>query len=178
MTASRDLETLLRAPSLETERLRLRAPRLSDEAAWTAFIGSERAHFVGGPLDPGRCWRSFATLLGHWLIRGTGGFVFQLKDDPAPLGQVGPWYPGDWPEAEIGWTVWDPAAEGKGYVTEAARAVLSHVFRELRWPTAVSYIDADNLRSIAVAERLGATLDPDAARPNDEVVVYRHASQA
>ncbi len=175
---SRELERLLHIPVLETGRLLLRAPRTTDEPAWSAFIESQRAKFIGGPVETGRGWRTFGTLLGHWLMRGTGGFVLQLKDDPAPLGQVGPWYPGDWPEPEIGWTLWTAEAEGQGYVTEAARAVLAHVFGDLGWPTAVSYIDADNTRSVAVAERLGASVDADAPRPNDEVVVYRHSRPA
>ena len=175
---NRDLETLMGTPVLKTERLILRSPRVSDEAAWAAFIGDERSHFVGGPLDRGRQWRSFATLLGHWLIRGCGGFVLQLHDDPTPLGQVGPWYPGDWPEPEIAWTLWSAAAEGKGYITEAARAVLHHVHVDLGWPTAVSYIDRDNARSIEVARRLGATLNNDAPRPDPDLLVYRHARPA
>ena len=158
-----DLETLIDTPVLRTERLILRAPRAADEPAWTAFVQDERSRFIGGPLTAGRGWRTFASLIGHWLMRGTGCFVLQLKDDPAPLGQVGPWFPGDWPEREVGWTLWTPEAEGKGYATEAARAVLAHVFRDLGWPTAVSYIDPDNSRSIAVAERLGAVARPGRA---------------
>ena len=38
----------------------------------------------------------------------------------------------------------------------------------------VSYIDPHNARSIAVAERLGAVLDPDAAKQDPEDLVYRH----
>ena len=178
MTAARDLDAILQTPVIETERLILRAPRIADETGWAGFIGDDRAHFVGGPLDRGRQWRSFATLVGHWVMRGCGGFVLQIQEDPAPLGQVGPGFPGDWPEPEIAWTLWSPEAEGKGYATEAAGAVLRHVFEDLGWPTAVSYIDLGNARSIAVAERLGATLDPEAARPEPDLLVYRHARPA
>jgi RimJ/RimL family protein N-acetyltransferase len=41
----------------------------------------------------------------------------------------------------------------------------------------VSYIDRNNSRSIALAERLGAVPDPDAATPdNSDDLVYRHPS--
>jgi RimJ/RimL family protein N-acetyltransferase len=171
---SKELPALMYTPVLTTDRLMLRAPKASDESAWADFIGDARSHFVGGPLERGRQWRSFASLIGHWVMRGCGGFVLQLHEDPTPLGQVGPWYPGDWPEPEISWTLWSAEAEGNGYVTEAARAVLHHVFDDLGWPTAVSYIDPKNSRSIEVARRLGATVDADATRPEADLLVYRH----
>jgi RimJ/RimL family protein N-acetyltransferase len=87
---------------------------------------------------------------------------------------AGPWYPADWSEPELGWTLWSAAHEGKGYAHEAAVAARAHAYSVLGWTTAVSYIDPDNARSIALAERLGATLDPDAAHHNPADLVYRH----
>ncbi|MGI9393987.1 MAG: GNAT family N-acetyltransferase, partial [Boseongicola sp.] len=87
------------------------------------------------------------------------------------------WYPEDWPEPEIGWTVWAAEAEGEGFAFEAAKAARDFAFRELGWTTAVSYIDDGNDRSVALAERLGAWRDDAAETPdNDEppVLVYRH----
>ena len=79
-------------------------------------------------------------------------------------------------EKELGWTIWDAADEGEGYVTEAARATREHVYRDLGWETAVSYIHLDNARSIAVAERLGCVRDDAADSPGDDGtdLVYRH----
>ena len=37
-------------PTLYTERLTLRAPRLSDFEAYAEFRGSERARILGGPF--------------------------------------------------------------------------------------------------------------------------------
>ncbi|MDZ7906879.1 MAG: hypothetical protein U5N10_00645 [Gemmobacter sp.] len=53
-------------------------------------------------------------MTGHWVHRGYGMFIWHLKGDDTPLGMTGPWFPETWPEQEIGWTVWNPAAEGKG----------------------------------------------------------------
>ena len=165
-------------PVLEAERLTLRAPRMADFDAWVDFSGSNRARYIGGPLDLCKAWRAFAHIAGQWALRGYGSFIFCLKGSDAPLGMSGPWHPADWPEREIGWTVWDAAAEGKGFAFEAATAARAWAYDHLGWPTAVSYIDEDNARSIALAERLGATLDPDAALPagHDGVLVYRHPS--
>lgn len=83
-----------------------------------------------------------------------------------------------WAEPELGWGMWDAAHEGKGYAHEAAIATRAYAYRTLSWTTAVSYIDPDNAHSIALATRLGCTLDPDAALPDlpdwDGTLVYRH----
>ena len=162
---------------LTTERLVLRRPDPADIPAWSAFFCSGRARYIGGGEEAGagRAWRAFAALIGHWVIRGCGTFVLTRHDEDTPLGNVGPWYPGDWPEREIGWTIWSPDAEGRGYAFEAAAAIRDHVFRNLGWTTAVSYIDPANVRSIALAERLGAVRDTGAAKPGEDTLVYRHS---
>lgn len=96
------------------------------------------------------------------------------KGDDTCLGLIGCWYPEGWPEKEIGWLLW-PQAEGHGFGFEAATAARSHAYAEFRWTTAVSYIDHENARSIALARRLAATRDHDAATPRDaDCGVYRH----
>ncbi|MEO0911829.1 MAG: GNAT family N-acetyltransferase [Pseudomonadota bacterium] len=161
---------------LETARLTLRKPQASDIPAWTEFFCTPRARFIGGGAegDAGKAWRAFAAFIGHWDIHGFGIYTYCDKATGQPLGGCGIWFPGNWPERELGWTVWSPAHEGQGYVAEAARAVLSHLFHDLGWQTTVSYIDPANARSIALAERLGAVLDENAERPDPEDLVYRH----
>lgn len=164
-------------PVIETERLILRAPRMADYPTWEAFFASDRAKFIGGPGERRTAWRAFAHVVGMWALKGFGSFVFTLKRSDAPIGMTGPWYPEDWPEPEIGWTIWSAETEGKGFAFEAARAARDFAFRELGWTTAVSYIDDGNDRSVALAERLGAWLDNDAVKPDEDeppVLVYRH----
>lgn len=169
-------------PILETERLTLRAPHGDDWPHWRAFHESERGVMVGGGPDQpvGQSWRAFGHVIGHWVMRGFGMFVFTRKADPHPLGLIGPWFPDGWPEREIGWTVWSPAAEGRGYAFEAAGAARYHALTALGWDTAVSYIRAGNLRSIRLAERLGARRDITALTPGavPDCLVYRHLKGA
>ena len=163
------------APTLETERLILRAPAAEDEPAFVDFFGSDRAQYVGGPLIPLRASMLFMGEIGHWATRGFGLWTVQRKGDPEAIGMIGGFYPATWPEKELGWLLFDPDVEGQGIAFEAAIAARSYVYGTLKWETAVSYIDAENARSIALAERLGATLDRDAPIPgHSPCLVYRH----
>ena len=163
-------------PVLETERLTLRGPKPSDWPHWRDFAMSDRAAHIGGPYDLKGAWRSCAHIFGLWAVRGYGSFVFTMKGEDTPLGMAGPWHPMEWPEPELAWTVWSKAHEGKGLAREAAIAGRSYAYAALGWKTVVSYIAPENLRSIALAKRLGAWLDDDCDRPSPESLVYRHPS--
>ena len=162
--------------TLETQRLILREPKASDMEAACAFFMSDRAVGVGGPHDLGKAWRAFAAEIGHWQIHGYGMWIVTRKGDDTPLGMIGPWFPADWPETEIGWTVWDPSIEGTGIATEAARAAIDHAWNVLKWDTIVSYVGIGNTRSANLAEKLGAVLDETAPQPKPDQPcwVYRH----
>lgn len=164
-------------PILTTERLTLRAPVAADWPHWRAFAASDRARFIRpDDFDDSKSWRAFGHVIGHWVLRGWGSFIFTRQGDDRPLGMAGPWYPEGWPEREIGWTVWAAEAVGQGFAFEAAQAARAHAFGTLGWRTAVSYIDPRNTRSIALAERLGAVRDTAAATPDPDqpCLVYRH----
>ena len=175
--------TLAGKPVLETERLILRAPVAEDWPVWGGFMRSDRACHVGGPMvQPGQSWRNFGYFIGHWILRSFGMFVMVEKGSERLLGAVRPWFPEGWAEREIGWTIWRPETEGRGFAHEAARAARAHAFTRLGWTTAVSYIAPQNTASIALAERLGAQTDLDAALPAPprdmgRIVVYRHSKE-
>ena len=162
---------------LQTQRLILREPCADDLPTWNAFFLSDRGNFIGGGAehDAGRAWRAFATIVGHWSLNGCGPFVLVDKASGQPVGSAGPWFPVGWPERELSWSVWRPDAEGKGFAREAIEEIRRHVYRDLGWDTAVSYIDPANTRSVALAKRLGCVIDPEAAVPRlDAVLVHRH----
>jgi RimJ/RimL family protein N-acetyltransferase len=146
---------LVGIPEIETERLRLRAPRASDFEALAAFYASERSRFVGGPRSRSESWRGLATLHGHWAMRGFGIWMLERRADGAHLGWSGLLMPEDWPGGEVAWTLFD-GFEGHGYATEGARAARAHAYGALGWSTAISVIDPENAASEAVARRLGA----------------------
>lgn len=147
-------------PTLETDRLILRAPRMSDCEPMMDFMATERSKFIGGPKDRRDAMRGFGHITGLWVTRGYSLFIGALKDSPdTPIGAFGPYYPLDWPELEFGWSIWNPENEGKGYVTEALRRLIPWGWEKTGADRAVSFIDADNARSIRVAEALGAVQD-------------------
>jgi len=164
------------AVTLETERLVLRQPAAEDWEPAAAFMTSPRAEYVGGTEDRSEVWAIFAHMVGHWVLRGYGMFVYCERDTGRRLGMAGPLYPVGWAEPEIGWSLWSGADEGRGYASEAVRATRDYTYRTLGWTTAISYIDPRNTRSIRLAERLGATPDASVAHPfgDNPCTTYRH----
>ncbi len=161
------------APTLTTARLTLRAHRLSDFAPFAAFLASDAARYVGGPLDERRAWHGFASDVGSWSLLNFGCWAVEESASRAFVGQVGLTRPAYFPEREIGWIVF-PAFQRRGFALEAAQAARDFAFGALAWTTAVSYIDRDNAASIALARKLGAAEDPKAARWDDVDVGHRH----
>ena len=163
-------------PTLETERLILRPARLEDIPHEQAFYQTDRAAFVGGQMHPTLVWRAIAASMGHWTLRGYGPFAVEEKATGIYCGHVGPWFPEGWPEPEISWTIME-AAEGRGIAYEAALTSRAWAYETLGWTTAISLIDPDNTRSIALAERLGAVHDSDFTHViYGPMQVWRHPS--
>ena len=168
--------TLTNAPVLETERLVLRLPQLSDFDAYAAFMASERAGFVGGPLERDLSWRGFGHMMGHWVLRGYGLFVITDRTDGRPLGMAGMLNPEGWPEPELGWSLWEAAAEGRGIAREAVEAARGYAYGPLGWTTAISLIAPDNLPSAGLARRLGAVEERAWELRGKTVNIWRHPS--
>jgi RimJ/RimL family protein N-acetyltransferase len=156
-----------RYPGAQTERLTLRAPQASDFEVFAPFVMSDRARYIGGGADKdiGHAWRTLAVLSGHWHLRGFGTFVAVSKASGQPIGSMGPWFPGDWPEEELGWTIWTEAAEGRGYAFEAVTALRRHAYDDARLDHCRLLHRPENGRSQALAERLGCRLDTGARAP-------------
>jgi len=165
----------LHIPTLETDRVILRAPRAEDFPVFDAFAQTDRSRFNGGPFaDPYLRRRLFGHIAGIWVLRGYGPYLIADRSSDAPLGIAGLWHPIGWPEPEMSWSLWAPEAEGQGIAHDAARAAMADAFARVGLATTVSYIDPDNARSIALAKRLGAVLDAAAERPDPTDQVYRH----
>ena len=157
-------------PILETARLWLRPPRITDFQLYARIACSQRAQFMNGPMTREEAWDDFARTCSTWLWCGHGAWVMVQKADGAPLGVVVLGFePGD-QDPELGIALIQ-AAEGRGLALEAARAARDYAFGALELPRLVSYVSPDNTRSIALMERLGAQRDPTLL---DGSLVYRH----
>ncbi|WP_372884696.1 GNAT family N-acetyltransferase [Shimia sp.] len=166
--------TTFSIPTLETERLILRAIREDDIAFEKEFLASDAARFVGGPMPAHRAWRAMAMMIGHWALRGFGFWALEEKAGGGYMGRVGLWYPDGWPEREVGWTLM-PHAWGRGFATEAAIAARSHAYDILGWQTAISQIAPENHASKAVARRLGAGFEKTHDDPEYGLTeIWRH----
>lgn len=161
-----------RGPILRTPRLVLRMPEMDDFPAYAALMTSDRARYMGGPFDAKGAWFSFCHDVAQWALMGHGALMVDTHDGVC-VGQVGINHGPLYPETELGWMVY-AEHEGRGYAFEAAAALRDWAFGVRGLGTLVSYVDPDNARSSRLAERLGATLDPDAERQDPTDLVYRH----
>ena len=143
---------------LRTERLILRPVRAGDHAVllfhWAA-PDIRRFLFDGATLSAAEVTeaikdstRDFGRAgYGLWLIREKDGTDLVGTTGLRPLEDIG---------LEIFYSL-SPGSWGKGYATEAARAVLDHALGPLGLPEVLAEVDEDNAASIAVIERLGMT---------------------
>jgi RimJ/RimL family protein N-acetyltransferase len=148
-------------PTLETERLLLRALAPRDVDAYAAMMADPEVtrHLGDGrPLDRGEAWRQMATFLGHWALRGFGLWAVEERATGAFLGRIGCFEPEGWPGFEIGYTLARPAW-GRGFAREGAAASLRWARETLGRESVISIIRPTNAASIRVATALGATLD-------------------
>ncbi|MFO0666124.1 MAG: GNAT family N-acetyltransferase [Polyangiaceae bacterium] len=145
-------------PTLETDRLLLRAPALADLDAWAAFVADPVVgEFLGGVHDRVTAYRQLTSVEGAWIVLGFSMFSVLEKSSGAWVGRVGPWMPDGWPGTEVGWGI-AREAWGKGYASEAARACIDFAFERLGWSEVIHCISPKNERSQGVAKRVGSKL--------------------
>ena len=159
----------------ETDRLILRQFKHDDWQDLHAYYSDEQAtqYTVRKAFTQGETWRTMCGMIGHWQIRGYGPYAVEEKASGKVVGPVGFWYPNDWPSPEIKWGL---AREfwGKGYASEAARAVQKIGKEYLPDISLISFIHPDNLASIKLAEAIGATFEKKLNFRGDDWPVYRH----
>lgn len=163
-------------PTLATDRLILRSPRVTDFDAYAEIACTDRGRFLGGPMSREAAWADFASMTGGWLLHGHGLWTIGAADGVPGFVLLG-FEPGD-AEPELGFML-RAAAEGRGIAFEAAQAARAHAFDTLGWHSVVSYIDPENARAIALARRLGAVPDGEITGPDGTAaLVFRHLREA
>jgi RimJ/RimL family protein N-acetyltransferase len=147
---------------IETDRLVLRryeAKHFPDVAELSSlpetFRYSER-----GPMSSDEAWSRLLRHIGHWAVMGFGFFAIEEKLSGRFVGEAGL---NDFRRGlgsdfdgvpEIGWTI-TPTAQGRGYATEAAQAVLMWMEERFNAASVVCLIHTSNTASLRVAEKLG-----------------------
>jgi RimJ/RimL family protein N-acetyltransferase len=150
------------APVLETERLRLRGHRLDDFVDCAAMWADPRVtRYIGGrPFSEQEVWFKLLRYAGHWPLMGFGYWAIVEKASGSFVGELGfadfkreiePSIKG---VPELGWVL-ASRAHGKGYATEAVRAVAAWGDVRFDFGRTVCLISPGNLASIRVAEKSG-----------------------
>ncbi len=149
-------------PTLVTERLILRPFEDSDLDAYTELVTTpevRRSLRLPEGVSRRDAWLAMAQWRGQWELRGSGQFAVEEKGTGRFVGRAGlhrPEVP-DWPGLEVGWAL-HPRYWGKGFATEAGASSIAYAFEVMGADEVFSVILPDNLRSQAVARRLGLTL--------------------
>lgn len=164
-------------PVIETERLRLRAPKMDDLPIINAFFQTERSHMVGGPQTERECNRMMMSTIGAWALKGFGMWHIADKENDEYIGATGIIFAPGWHEPELGWNT-VAKAEGKGIAFEAASAARTYAARHLNLDGVISYIDPANPRSEALARRMGASIEREMELFDHTVNVWRHPKEA
>lgn len=146
------------ASALETPRLALRPSAASDldrvHALWTDphvrhFLFDDRV------LSREEAASHLRTSVESFGRRGYGLWLVCERGSPAIVGFTGLLHQ----EEAAPQLLYGFRREhcGRGYATEAARAVLGHAFRRLALPRVAADVDEPNVASVRVLEKLGMT---------------------
>ena len=160
----------------ETERLRLRHFHIGDGAAMDRVFGDpEVLRYGRGPQTPEwvRNWLR-GCLENYHQKWGFGLWAVIERQTEQTIGYCGLSHFDDiagQPEIEIGYRL---AREswGRGYATEAARAVRDYAFHTLNISRLISIIDPRNTASVKVAEKTGLRYEKDAMFKEVPVRIY------
>ena len=149
------------APILETERLRLRPFRAADAKALHALYGdAENLRYWG--VDPSPSLAETRRMM-RWHV-AYHPFRYMLwaveeKKSKRLIGMIN-YHRRDMRErrVDVGWMML-PGLQGKGYMTEAGRALLRYLIDKLRIHKVEALIRRENKPSAALAKRLGFRLE-------------------
>jgi len=160
---------------IESQRLILRMIREDD---WSSlhehYSDPESVRFTSPrAVSENETWYAMARMLGHWQLRGYGPYAVEEKATGQVLGAIGLWYPREWPEPEIMWSLtrryW-----GLGFASEAVRAVQAMSRVHIPDISLISVIHRDNAPSIALALAVGAKFEREMPFRGDTWPIYRH----
>jgi RimJ/RimL family protein N-acetyltransferase len=163
---------IMRLPDVTTERLQLSRWDARVHGAGLEALNArpDAVRYLndGVPYTPAESAAQSARFAAHWAEHGFGLWGATLLFTGEVIGFVGLahplWFPARAHEVEVGWRL-HPAFWGKGYATEAGHAALAAASTHLGLTRVIAVIDPGNTPSIAVATRLGLTLQARVPHP-------------
>jgi [ribosomal protein S5]-alanine N-acetyltransferase len=164
---------------LTTQRLVLRPVTIRDHAALLAHWAApdvRRFLFDGVMPSPAEVSGAIEDSTRDFAAAGYGLWLIQEKDRTDLVGTAGLR-----PLEDLGLEVFyslAPGSWGKGYATEAARAVVEHALGPLGLPEVLAEVDEGNAASLAVIERLGMTRFDVVPGLLGPMIRYRRAATA
>jgi ribosomal-protein-alanine N-acetyltransferase len=149
----------------ETERLILRHFHIVDGEAMDRVFGDPSVMYFGNGVQTSEWVRKWlrGCLEDYYQKWGFGLWAVVEKENRETLGFCGLSRfddVGGQPETEIGYRL-ARAHWGNGFATEAARAVRDYGFGTLGMTRLISIVDARNIASIRVAEKVGMRFEKD-----------------
>jgi RimJ/RimL family protein N-acetyltransferase len=144
---------------LTTSRLLLRAFHILDAGPMYRVFGDAEVMRFGDGVQTMEWVQGWlrTCLERYYRTWGFGPYAVLEKSSRSVIGYCGLFYFPDLdgqPEVEIGYRL-ARSAWGRGYATEAARAVRDYAFETLAIRRLIAMIDPSNTASIRVAEKLG-----------------------
>lgn len=158
---------------ITTDRLRLEPITADHFEAHARIVGDADVmrYIIDEPMTRAQAWWNIARYIGHWQIRGYGMYAAIEKSTGEIIGHMGFLNAEGGRGFELGWIL-ATSAWGKGYASEGTRALVAHAFGPLGQSHIVCVINRDNARSIAVAGRLGATLEREEVESGKPLRIY------
>lgn len=150
------------APTLQTDRLVLRAHRIDDFAACAKmWADPEVVRFISGsPSTHEQSWSRLLRYTGHWSLLGYGYWVVEAKSDGRFVGEIGfadyrrNITPSLCGRPEAGWVLRSEES-GQGYATEAVARAHQWADDTLRCDETVCIVAPEHPVSIRVAQKIG-----------------------
>jgi RimJ/RimL family protein N-acetyltransferase len=171
-------------PTIETERLLLRGHTVADFAALAEMWADPAVvRYIGNqPSTTEQSWARLLRYAGHWSLLGFGFWAIEERASGRFAGEIGL---ADFKREidppigalETGWALaaW---AHGRGFATEALRAVLAWADAKFPGRPTACVIEPDHAASRRVAEKCGYAEVGRTTYHGDPIVVFRRHSPA
>lgn len=161
---------------LETPRLVLRRLLPEDlDALFALYRDAEvRRYFPEGTLDRRQTQEELEWFLeGHPAHPELGLWATIHKPTQRFIGRCGllPWAIDGRNEVEVAYLI-DPAFQGQGLATEAARAIVRFAFEVLRLPRLICMMFPQNTASVNVARKIGMELEAEKEDEHGKFLLY------